>query len=172
MYLAEMTQSGLLDLNATFWIELIAFLLMLAILARYVYPRIIEAAEARQRAVTAELEAAEKARQEAQRELEEARKRLDEARAQAQEVISGAGRSADQLRAAEKQKSQEEAARQLERARQEIEAERRKAIDSVRSEVANLVVEATERVVGETLDAAKHRRLIEQAIQEVGAESA
>ncbi len=171
MYLAETTQAGLLDINASFWIEIVAFLLMLGILARYVYPRIIEAAEARQRAVTAELEEAEQARQEAARELEQAKQRLDEARSQAQEVISGANRSAEQLRTAEKQKAQEEAARQLERARQEIDAERQKAVDSVRAEVANLVVEATERVVGETLDAAKHRRLIDQAIREVGAKS-
>ncbi len=171
MYLAETQTSGLLDINASFWIEVVAFLLMLGILARWVYPRIIEAAEARQRAVAAELEAAEKARQEAQAELEQARKRLEEARAQAQEVISGAGRSADQLRAEQRRKAEEEAGRLVERARQDIDAERQKAIDSVRAEVAALVVEATEKVVGETLDGAKHRRLIDQAISEVGAQS-
>jgi len=37
----------------------------------------------------------------------------------------------------------------------------------VRSEVANLVVAATEKVIGETLDDAKHRKLIDKAIQEV-----
>lgn len=171
MYLAETQTSGLLDINASFWIEVVAFLLMLGILARWVYPRIIEAAEARQRAVAAELEAAEKARLEAQAELEQARKRLEEARAQAQEVISGAGKSADQLRAEQRKRAEEEAGRLVERARQDIDAERQKAIDSVRAEVATLVVEATEKVVGETLDAAKHRRLIDEAISEVGAQS-
>ena len=167
MYLAE-TQSGLLDITASFWIEVVAFLVMLGILARYVYPRIIEAAEARQRAVAAELGAAEKAREEAQAELEEARKRLEEARSQAQEVISGASRSAEQLRAEQKQRADEEGKRLIARAREEIEAERQKAVDSVRAEVATLVVEATGKVVGETLDAAKHRKLIDQAIAEVG----
>lgn len=171
MYLAETQTSGLLDINASFWIEVVAFLLMLGILARWVYPRIIEAAEARQRAMAAELEAAEKARLEAQAELEQARKRLEEARAQAQEVISGAGKSADQLRAEQRKRAEEEAGRLVERARQDIDAERQKAIDSVRAEVATLVVEATEKVVGETLDAAKHRRLIDEAISEVGAQS-
>ncbi len=166
MYLQA--EAGLLTIDATFWIELAAFLLMLGILGRYVYPRIMQAAEARQRTVAAELEAAEKARQEAQQELEQARKRLDEARAQAQEVINGASRSAEQLRAEQKQRAEEDANRQIERARLEIQAERQKAIDSVRGEVATLVVQATEKVVGETLDAQRHRKLIEQAIEEVG----
>ena len=166
MYLQA--EAGLLTIDATFWIELAAFLLMLGILARYVYPRIIEAAESRQRAIAAELEAAEKARQEAQQELENARKRLDEARAQAQEVINGAARQAEQVRAEQRQRAEEEARRQIDRARLEIQAERQKAIDSVRAEVATLVVEATAKVVGETLDVQRHRSLIDKAIEEVG----
>jgi len=55
----------------------------------------------------------------------------------------------------------------VESARKEIEAERDQAVRSARTEVASLVVAATEKVVGETLDERKHRQLIERAIQEV-----
>ncbi len=37
----------------------------------------------------------------------------------------------------------------------------------MRAEVAGLVVAATEKVIGETLDLTKHKQLIERAIQEV-----
>jgi len=164
MYLVE---AGLLDLNATFWIELVAFLLMLGVLARYVYPRVIEAAEARQKAIAAELEAAEKSRQEAEARLLEAEKKLQEARVSAQEIVAGATRSGEQLRQESKQKAEEEAKRLTQAARKEIEAEREKAIQSVREDVAGLVVAATEKVLGETLDAPKHKQLIERAIAEV-----
>jgi F-type H+-transporting ATPase subunit b len=164
MYLAE---AGLLDLNATFWIELVAFLLMLGVLARYVYPRVIEAAEARQKAIAAELEAAEKSRQESEARLAEAEKKLQEARVSAQEIVAGATRSGEQLRQESKQKAEEEAKRLTQAARKEIEAEREKAIQSVREDVAGLVVAATEKVLGETLDASKHKQLIERAIAEV-----
>jgi len=90
--------AGILDLNASFWIELVAFLLMLGLLARYAYPRIISAAEGRQRQIAAQLEAAEAARREAEEKLAEAEARLQDARNQAQEVISAAARSADQIR--------------------------------------------------------------------------
>ena len=164
MYLAE---AGLLDLNATFWIELVAFLLMLGVLARYVYPRVIEAAEARQKAIAAELEAAEKSRQEAEARLAEAEKNLQAARVSAQEIVAGATRSGEQLRQESKQKAEEEARRLAQAARKEIQAEREKAIQSVREDVAGLVVAATEKVLGETLDASKHKQLIERAIAEV-----
>jgi F-type H+-transporting ATPase subunit b len=164
MYLAE---AGLLDLNATFWIELVAFLLMLGVLARYVYPRVIEAAEARQKAIAAELEAAEKSRQDAEARLADAEKKLQEARVSAQEIVAGATRSGEQVRQESKQKAEEEAKRLTQAARKEIEAEREKAIQSVREDVAGLVVAATEKVLGETLDASKHKQLIERAIAEV-----
>lgn len=164
MYLAD---AGLLTINATFWIELVAFLLMMGVLARYAYPRIIEAAEARQRAVAAELEQAEKARVEAEARLQEAEAKMDDARKTAQSVIDSAGRSAEQLRQERKQKAEEEARRLIESARKEIEAERESAIRSVQSEVDGMVVAATEKVIGETLDLTKHRQLIDNAIREV-----
>jgi F-type H+-transporting ATPase subunit b len=164
MYLAD---AGLLTINATFWIELVAFVLMIGVLARYVYPRVIEAAEARQRSIAAELEGAEKSRAEAETRLKEAEASLDEARKTAQTMIEGATRSAEQLRQELKQKAEDDAKRLLEAARKEIVAERDQAIQSVRNEVAGLVISATEKVIGETLDAAKHKQLIERAIAEV-----
>jgi F-type H+-transporting ATPase subunit b len=164
MYLAD---AGLLQINATFWIELVAFLLMMGVLARYVYPRVIEAAEARQKSIAAELESAEKSRLEAEARLADAQKSLQEARVSAQEIVAGATRSGEQLRQELKQKAEEEAKRLTQAARKEIQAEQEKAIQAVRGEVAGLVVAATEKVLGETIDAGKHKELIQRAIAEV-----
>jgi F-type H+-transporting ATPase subunit b len=161
-------QAGLLDLSLSFVAEVIAFLVMVAILARWVYPRVMTAAEARQRQVAEQLESAERARQEAEERLKGAEARLQEARSQAAEILEGAGRSGEQLRAELRERAEEEARRVTESARRDIEAERQRAIDSVRGEVANLVVAATEKVVGETLDEQRHRRLIDEAISQVG----
>ena len=166
-YLATTGTAGVIDINGTVIVELITFLVMLAVLARYVYPQIVQVAEARQRAVTEQLTEAEKARAEAEARLKEAQAKLEDARKTAQSVVDNAAKSAEQLRAEIKAKAEEEAKRIAEAARKEIEAERLKAIQSVRDEVANLVVGATEKVVGETLDLQKHRQLIERAIAEV-----
>jgi F-type H+-transporting ATPase subunit b len=165
LYLAE---AGLLDLSLSFVAELIAFVVMIAILARWAYRPVMRAAEARQRRIAEQLAAAEQARQEAEERLKEAEARIQEARVQATQIIEGANRSGEQLRAELRARADEEARRMTENARREIEAERQRAVDSVRGEIADLVVAATEKVVGETLDEQRHRRLIERAIAEVG----
>ena len=159
--------AGVITINGTVIVELITFLIMLAILARYVYPEIVKLAEARQLAIAQQLREAEEARVQAEQRLQDASAKLDDARKTAQSVIDAATKSGEQLRQELKQKAEEESKRTVEAARKEIEAERERAVQSVRNEVASLVVAATEKVIGETLDDEKHRKLIERAIAEV-----
>jgi F-type H+-transporting ATPase subunit b len=169
--------AGPLTINATLVVELIGFLFMVLFLTyvplpflgipKPVFPWIISVAEARQREITSQLEAARKEREEAEERLKEAEAKLVDARKTAQTVIEGANKSAEQLRHELRQKAEEESKRTIDAARKEIESERDQAIQSVRSEVAALVVAATEKVIGETLDDSKHRQLIDKAIQEV-----
>jgi F-type H+-transporting ATPase subunit b len=159
--------AGVIDINGTVIVELIAFLAMMAVLARWVYPEIVKLAEARQRLIADQLTEAEKSRSDAEARLKEAEAKLNEARKTAQSMIDAATKSAEQLRQELKQKAEDEAKRLTAAARKEIEAERERAIQSVRNEVAGLVVSATEKVIGETLDEGKHKQLIERAIAEV-----
>jgi F-type H+-transporting ATPase subunit b len=169
-YLAA-PEASLLDLSASFIAEVIAFVLMILVLGRWAFPVVIRVAEERQRLIGEQLAAAERARQEAEERLRAAEASLQEARGRAAEVIEGAGRSAEQLRAELRARAEEEARRIAESARRDIEAERQQAIDSVRGQVADLVVAATEKVVGETLDDKRHRALIDRAIAQVGTDS-
>src|SRR5260370_26474174 len=159
--------AGVIDINGTVIVELITFLVMMAILARYVYPEVVRLAEARQRQVVEQLKEAEKARSDAEATLKEAEAKLNEARKTAQAVIDAASKSAEKLRQDLKQKAEEEPHRIRESTRKEIAGERLKAIQSVRTEMASLGVAATEKVIGETLDVAKHKQLIDRAIEEV-----
>jgi F-type H+-transporting ATPase subunit b len=159
--------AGVIDINGTVIVELIAFLAMMAVLARWVYPEIVKLAEARQRLIAEQLTEAEKSRTEAEARLKDAEAKLNDARKTAQAMIDGAAKSAEQLRQETRQKSEEDSKRVVEAARKEIEAERERAVQSVRNEVAGLVVSATEKVIGETLDDARHKQLIDRAIAEV-----
>ena len=169
--------AGPLTFNGTFIVETVGFLLMLLFLARVplpflgipkpVFPWIIDIAEARQRQITAKLQEAEEARAAAEAKLKEADGTLIEARKTADAVIEGANRSGEQLRADLRQKAEAEYQRIVDSAQRDIEAERDRALQSARDQVAGLVVMATEKVIGETLDGPKHRQLIERAIEEV-----
>ena len=153
-FLASTGTAGVIEINGTVIVEVLTFLVMLAVLARYVYPEIVKVAEARQREIAEQLRQAEQAR-------------VEEARKTAQQVVDAANRAAEQARQDIRQKSEEEARRITESARKEIEVERERALQSARDDVAGLVVVATEKVIGETLDLSKHRKLIERAIEEV-----
>jgi F-type H+-transporting ATPase subunit b len=169
--------AGVLTLNGTFLVETVGFLLMLLFLAyvplpflgipKPVFPWIIGIAEARQREITAKLQEAEQSRQGAEARLKEADAKLIEARKTADTIVDGANRSGEQLRAELRQKADSEYQRIVDSARRDIEAERERALQSARSEVAGMVVAATQKVIGETLDQPKHRKLIEDAIEEV-----
>lgn len=174
---APFLDAGPLTINATLVVELVGFLFMILFLSyvplpflgipKPVFPWIVSVAEARQREITAQLEAARKEREDAEARLAEAQAKLDDARKTAQTVIEAANKSAEQLRQELRQKAEEESKRTIDSARKEIEAERDAALRSVRNEVAGMVAMATEKVIGETLDDSRHRQLIEKAIQEV-----
>src|SRR6187401_4155 len=74
----------------------------------------------------------------------------------------------DRIRAAvdEADKARDEARELLEQHRQLI-AEAKRSLDMIRSEVADLTLEATARVTGKVLDAEDQRRLIDEAISEL-----
>lgn len=161
--------SGLLDVNGTLVAELIAFLIMLVVLARWAYPPIMRAAEARQRQIEEGLRAAQEAEKRLAAVQEEVEGTLAEARAQAREMINRshqeAAAEAEELR----DRARRDADAQVDKARGDIQAERDRAVQELRAQVGALVVEAAGKVLCETIDARAHARLIEESLQQVSA---
>ncbi len=146
---------------------LVLFGVSLLILWKLAFPRISAALDRRQRVIEESIDAAEETRRKADELLEEYRERLGEARRQAEEIIERARKAGE----AHERGSEEEAlARReqlMEQTRREIELETRRAIDELRREVADLTVEATEKVTRKTLTEEDQRRLIEDALSEL-----
>jgi F-type H+-transporting ATPase subunit b len=165
-----LASSGLLAVNLTALIELIGFLIMLAVLARWIYPVVMRIVDSRQRQIAEQLEGAEKARKQAEERLRQSEQTVDEARAEAQRIIEAGRRSGERAGQQAKERAEEEAKRILEQARRDSEAERQRALQEVRATIADLVVSATQRVLGESLDGDRHRKLIDRAVEAVAAE--
>jgi F-type H+-transporting ATPase subunit b len=146
---------------------LVVFGISMWILAKFVFPRIAEALDKRQRAIEDSIDSAERTRREADQLLAEYRERLAEARGQADEIVTRArrtGEAAENEIVAEARTKREEMMAQT---RREIEAETRRAIQQIRSEVADLTVAATEKVTRKTLDSDDQRRLVDEALSEL-----
>ncbi len=146
---------------------LVTFLLVLFILKRLAFGRIAEMLEARRRAVQDNLEAAESARDEAQTLLDEYKKQLAAARSEASEIVERAKRTGEEERRRMQSELQAERERGVEAARSAIAAETRQALDRIKTEIADLTLQATAAVLRTKLDDAESRRLIDEALADV-----
>jgi len=145
----------------------IAFLIVFAVLAKYVFPRINAALASRSGKIQGDLEQAELDRQEANRLLEEYRQQLTAAREESNRIMEEAKKNAEQARKDLIARAEADANRVVARAQEEIRAERNRAIAEVRSETASLALGLAGKVIGETLDDERHRRLIDRYIEEL-----
>jgi F-type H+-transporting ATPase subunit b len=146
---------------------LLAFGITLYVLRRWVFPRIQEQLDIRQRAIEETIDTADRTRREADQLLTEYRQRLQEARQQAEDIVARARKAADTHQQEVTQAASAKQQEMLEQARRDIETETRLALEKIRKEVADLTVLATEKVTRKMLTGEDHQRLIQEALAEV-----
>jgi F-type H+-transporting ATPase subunit b len=146
---------------------LVTFVIVLIVLRKYAYGPLQQMIDARRQAIVADLDAAESARTEAQETLAEYRQQLAEARKEAGKIVEDARRVGDERRAAAVAELEAEKNRLMRQTQDEIRAETRQALNAIKTQVADLAVAATEKVVRARLDEAEQRRLIDEALADV-----
>jgi len=152
--------------NLTVLIADVAFFLLLFLIARYLYRPIMQVLEARTQRIAEGLRAAEEAKKDRAAAEKEYQERLAEARREGQAVLDRIAKQGEDLRKQLETKARTQADGLIAKARAEIQQERDKAVQDLRAQVADLALLAAGRIIGESLDAKKHRELIERAIQE------
>jgi F-type H+-transporting ATPase subunit b len=157
--------------NATFVVELIAFLAVLGVLARYVLPPLNKAIETRQETIRQSLDAAEASKRAAAEAESKEKETLEEARAQARAILEEANRASEALKATRREEAEQEYQRRLAAVQPEIDASTRRAAEEVRRDVSALVMAVVEKVIGRSFDDEAHRQLIDRTIVEVEASS-
>jgi F-type H+-transporting ATPase subunit b len=158
--------AGLLTINGTLIAQLVIFLLVLFILYRLAWGPLLKILNERRARIAQGVEATQKALQELAAAERERQAKLEEARREAQTMLDRITKQAEDLRKELEAKAREQAEALIAKARAEIQQERQKAVEDLRSQVADLAVMAAGRIIGESLDAKKHRELIERAIEE------
>ncbi len=153
------------------WEELLVGALAFAILFYFVWkwvlPRVSALLEERRDKIQGDLERAEETRRQAEQELAGYRQQLANAREESNGIIEEARKTAEQLRADIQARAEREAAATVAKAQEEIRAERDRVFQELRGEIGEIAVTLAGRVVGESLDAKAHQRLIDGYIDEV-----
>jgi F-type H+-transporting ATPase subunit b len=146
---------------------IVCFLITFFVLRRFAFSPIQKMIDERRKRIRESLDEADRARTEAQKLVEEHRATMAQARGQAEEILAEARKVAEAQKRRLRDELEEDRQRRLEETSRQIEAETARALQAIRSEVADLTVLATRKVTGKVLDAADHRRLIDEAIGEL-----
>ncbi len=154
------------DVGLMIWTLLVFFISML-LLRKLAFPRIAEALDRRQRAIEESIESAERVKVEADQLIGEYCQRLSDARAQADEIVARARKTGEQAQADAVAEARRKHDEMLEQTRREIQVETQRAIQEIRSEVADMTVRATEKVTRKSLTEADQRRLVDEALSEL-----
>jgi F-type H+-transporting ATPase subunit b len=143
---------------------LIAFGITFFVLKRYAFGPIQKTIDDRRDRIQQAIDEADNARTEARALLEQHKALIAQAKSESAEILADTRKVADAQLARAKEEAEVDRQRRLEETRKQIDAETARALDQIRSEVAGLTLEATQRVVGKVLDSADQRRLIDEAI--------
>jgi len=98
---------------------------------------------------------------------EQVKAQLDTTRKEGQVILAQAMQLGEKLKEEARAEAKKQAESIVVKARADIEMERDKAIGEVRRQFVDLTVLAAEKVVKESLDKEKHRRLIEEVLNQV-----
>ncbi len=155
-----------IDLS-TLIIQMIGFLILFFVLKKYVFGMIGRAIEDRKRDIRDRMDGLEADRMELDRLQDEARRRLEEIEAEARERMQAAVDQANTERDRILDQSQKDADRELEKARNTIRREKERAVAELRAQVGDLAVEIAGRVLNSELDAAEHRKVVDEFIAQL-----
>lgn len=154
---------------AEFVPALIAFLIIFFILAKLVWPPVLEMMEKRQEKIKSDLEAAERSKLEAAEEARSYEGKILEAHHEADAIVAKAKKEAEEVRSQVLAKAQREAAEIIAKAHGAVDSERHKAMIELSSSVVDLSVEIASKIIGNDLSEEEQRRLAEKYLAEVGA---
>jgi F-type H+-transporting ATPase subunit b len=166
----EGASGGLLDSLGIDWkmlvLQSVAFLLLLFLLSKYVYPILLKSIDKREKLIEESITAAHDAEKNAKVAEEKVAKLMKDARTQAADIMNGAKDEAAQLLTTTETKARERAERMAKEADSQIARSVADARKSLRDETVELVAQATEKIVGKAVTLAVDTKAVQAAIKE------
>lgn len=147
--------------------QIIGFVIAVLILRRFAWGPILRLLDERRRVIAGRFDEADAARAGADQARARYETQLREIEAEARRKIQEAIHDGQQIANQIKEEARLQSHETVVRAREEAERERAKARILLRDDIVAMSLRTTEKVVGEKLDPAGHRRLIDEFIEDV-----
>jgi len=164
----QATENTGLTINI-FWVIVAAanFIVFAVVIWSLFFKPVSGMLESRRSRIEQGLKDADQARRDREAAADERQKTLGEARREAADILARAQKAAEDERDRGIAETRAEIDRLREQAVSEIDAERQRALGDVRAQVADLALLAASKVVGESLNSERQRRLVEEFLTEV-----
>ena len=146
---------------------MVTFALLLWILKKLAWKPLLTGLENRENKIREDLQKAENSRIEAENLLREHKHLLERSESEARKIIDEAKSTAESLKQGIVDSANEQARQMAAQAKAEIQREKDTALSQLREEVADLAVRAAGKILGEELDAEKHRKLVNDFISNI-----
>ena len=143
------------------------FLGVFAVLAKFVWPVILDGLKAREEKIAGDLQSAQDANVAAAAKLSEYEKKVADVAAEAQTVLADARKDAQANATKIIEEAKADAQRQAERALADIETAKKVALSEIAGQTSSLAMGVAKQVVGRELKADDHADLIRKALDEV-----
>jgi len=155
------------NFNATFIGQIVVFAVFVWICAKYVWPPIMDAMQARQKKIAEGLDSADRAAKDLELAQHEAEKKLSEAKKEAAAILEQANKRANQLVEEAKVTAREEGDRIVASAQSEVDKEVTAAREQLRQQISELTLTGAARILGSEVDAKKHSELLDKLAAEL-----
>lgn len=142
------------------------FIILLVLLSVVLYKPVLKMLDERQAKIKDSMEQAEKIKQQITQSEENIKAHLDSARKEGQKIVAQAEQIGERLKTEAKEEARHEAESLINKARVEIQRQRDKDVEDLRKQFADIAISAAEKVINETLDKNKHRKLIDDILEE------
>ena len=153
-----------LDPGSAIW-NLLIFLVVLFVLAKFVWPPVLHGLQAREQKIRGDLEGAERANAEARTLLGEYQRKLDQTHTEVQAMLAEARRDAQQAHQKIVDDAKVEAERQRTRAVADIENAKKVALSELADQTSEMAIALARQVVGRELNPQDHADLIRQSLE-------
>jgi F-type H+-transporting ATPase subunit b len=164
-----LASGGLTDIDTTlFYSTLVLFAIFAFVLAKFAWKPLLQIIEEREKGVRDAVDGAQRANAEALVLLEKHKELVREAGREREEVLKKALQEADALKTDLQTRARAESEQMIQRAREQVDREKVAAIQELRSQVADLAIEAASKIVTSSLTPEAQKKLVNDFIGSMG----
>jgi len=145
----------------------VVFVLLVLVLGKFAWKPLLKTLQDRENSIRNSLEQAERARAEAAELLKQNERNMARAEEEYQKVVREAKSLGEKLKDDIVNKARQQAQHELQNAKDEIQRDIEAAKQQLRSEVADLAIKAAEKILDETLDPGRHKKIVDNVLNQL-----